>query len=1595
MAAPAGQRAVVAALILLAVLLVPRHAAALPPAMEDGGLHDAATDVVMAQARARGVSELPASPFLRRTRCGAAQDALLARSGAQRRALVRLRHAQRAGTVTARDRRSVRRARAAVRVARARARRTCAPVSRRSAVIEDVGRVMGSRQVERPRSAISGTGMVVALPVDFGDVPARRAEHAPSRYADLFFGDDYSHGGGSLDRYWRDMSYGSFGVDGTVAQWRRMPRPRSAYAGRHGGMGAFPANSQSLLEDAVRANDGAIDFGRYDNDGPDGRPNSGDDDGVVDAVFLVYAGAGAVEDGDLSGIWPHAWRRTVSTQDPAAGGGTIRVDRYAALPERMADEGSDGDLLTVGLAAHEYGHVLGLPDLVDHEDAPGPGRWDLMGSGVWGFRDSSRPTGLSSWSRARLGWTTPQLLEGDHPGHAMPSTYRSRSAVKLPIAGQPLHEHFLVERRTRTGFDADLPGDGLLVWHVDDSQPADGTGSHARVELVPADRVANGDAGDLLQPGVHLSDSSQPSTRAHAGSASLVVVQNVRETPGWSVDLHAGRASMAPVIDASIEASGPQAAPPVVALTTPTADSFVSGTVTMTCEASGAPDISRLSFTRSNGTVGLANVNINPSAPSVTRTNDWASASVADGPETLGCRARNTSNQWTDSATIPVTVDNTAPTQSAPGDGAVAPDLATQTDTTSLAAHWSAGSDATSGIARYDWQFCTTTTCETILASGTTATRSVTVGGLALTVGSTYHGCIRAVDRAGNVSAWTCSNGVQVVSAPPTMAGVRDGGSPPDLQFQASTSALAANWDAATGGSGGVASYDWRFCPTAGCATVLAGGTTTGLTATAGGLSLVHGATYVACVRATSGAGNSSAYACSNGVAVDAAAPTMAPPGDGAAPPDLQFQAGTSSLSAFWSAANDGPGSGVSSYAWRFCTTPTCGTILASGTGSGFTAAASGLALTAGSTYVACVRATDAVGNVGTFQCSDGVTVDTTAPVASAPNDGATAPDVDFQSSMTSLGANWAAAGDGTGSGVASYGWRFCTTAACTTVLASGSTTGLTATATALALTAGSTYHACISATDAVGNQSAWTCSDGVMVDDAAPVVGVPIDGAGAGDVDFQASTTTLDASWPAATAGPSGVAGYDWRFCPTSACSTVVASGSGTGLAAAATGLALPDGGTYVACVRATSTAGTPGAWSCSDGVAIDAAAPTLATPNDGAIAPDSDIQGSTTELHANWTAASDGPGSGVAAYDWRFCPTAACSTVVASGSGTATTASATGLSLATGTTYHACLRATDQVGNVGAWMCSDGITIDGGPTVTISSPAGGANVRGEVVVAASTTDGGGVTSVEYHVDGALLHTDGPYAASSPRTTSWTMSTRALSIPDGVRTIEVRAHDADGLTGSASVTVTVDNTAPGSVTMSGITAGSTVTGIVSLSSSGSDAQGIVRADYSIAGPTIVHSVTTAPQTTFSHLWSWNTTTVQDGNHTMRATLRDAAGNPTNTPLVRYVVHNAGDGTPPTGAIDPSLSGATLTGIVDLRANVGDDNAVVKVEFLIDGTLVGTPDTSMPAGFTSGQGLRTWTSTARTNGSHVLSARITDAGGNVTTTATVPVTIAN
>ena len=122
---------------------------------------------------------------------------------------------------------------------------------------------------------------------------------------------------------------------------------------------------------------------------------------------------------------------------------------------------------------------------------------------------------------------------------------------------------------------------------------------------------------------------------------------------------------------------------------------------------------------------------------------------------------------------------------------------------------------------------------------------------------------------------------------------------------------------------------------------------------------------------------------------------------------------------------------------------------------------------------------------------------------------------------------------------------------------------------------------------------------------------------------------------------------------------------------------------------------------------------------------------------------------------------------------------------------------------------------------------------------------------------------------------------------------------------------------------------------------------------------------------------------VVGANITIEYRAYDKAGNAgaVNTQAIRF------DTAAPTVSLTAPARGATLTGLVTLGATAADNIGVDHVDFLVDGTKVGSAVTPPYA--------LTWESSAVTNGSHTVAARALDDAGNAATTSGVPVTVTN
>jgi immune inhibitor A len=386
----------------------------------------------------------------------------------------------------------------------------------------------------------------IRLPVLLAASIDRQSVIDGSGFESRLFG---SYAGGTMAAYYQEASRGHFSLSGDVHGWYDLPQA-IAYYTRGGPLGdesLFPESPGGMVAHAVAAADSGVDFGLYDNDGPDGVPNSGDDDGVVDALIVVHTGGDAAA-GDNGNIWSHTGRlgaNSVATADQSAGGGFIRVDLYSLLPE-LAGNGSSPVQAEIGVFCHEFGHQLGLVDLYpvgfnsgEETASNGIGAWGLMGFGTRGGDgfSSGRPTHPCAWSKLRLGWV--ELVHQDSSGPlALAPVQGSGQVVRVWDNDERDLSYFLLANRSRTGFDSGLPAEGLLIWHVDGRAFDNDSAAHKLVDLEEADGLeqldwgnSTGDSGDPF-PGaagnISFGPATLPSSNRYDGAPSGILLSAIR-----------------------------------------------------------------------------------------------------------------------------------------------------------------------------------------------------------------------------------------------------------------------------------------------------------------------------------------------------------------------------------------------------------------------------------------------------------------------------------------------------------------------------------------------------------------------------------------------------------------------------------------------------------------------------------------------------------------------------------------------------------------------------------------------------------------------------------------------------------------------------------------------------------------------------------------------------------------------------------------------------------------------------------------------------------------------------------------------------------
>lgn len=370
-------------------------------------------------------------------------------------------------------------------------------------------------------------------------------------FTDLMTQEGYSHNGatGSARDYFVDNSRGLFTPDFDVYGPYTLPHDM-AYYGRETGM-LHDVNPYEMIADACRLGDDDIDFSLYDED----------HDGMVDNVFVFYAGYGQNSGAPSETIWPHAaniW--TYGSIKLVLDG--VQVGNYACTNEIQGNEGSVRT--GIGTFCHEFSHVLGLPDLyaTDGSSSFTPGQFELMDVGSY-LNNGNTPPYMSIYDRACLKWVNPRELNTAETVvlKSFDDVTSASDDEALMITTISDNEYYLLENRQLRGWDSYLPAHGMMVWHIDydpqlwkDNKVNSVTRSqHMRVDIVEADGMAdrNTIAGDPF-PGANgvtsFTDNTTPSMRTWTNVRVEKPITNIHEQDGViSFDILGGGDRIAPV----------------------------------------------------------------------------------------------------------------------------------------------------------------------------------------------------------------------------------------------------------------------------------------------------------------------------------------------------------------------------------------------------------------------------------------------------------------------------------------------------------------------------------------------------------------------------------------------------------------------------------------------------------------------------------------------------------------------------------------------------------------------------------------------------------------------------------------------------------------------------------------------------------------------------------------------------------------------------------------------------------------------------------------------------------------------------------------
>lgn len=356
---------------------------------------------------------------------------------------------------------------------------------------------------------------ILILCVDFPDKPHQLPVW---QIYNRFFSDI----GNSLKTYYKEVSYSRYIPQGEAYGWYRAPKPSTYYTNKENGFGKYPNSAERLVEDIVEIvkNDpnSQIDWQSFDTN----------NNGYIDNLIIVHSGAEASFTGDLNDFWAHVY---VIPTPKVVQDKTVWV--YAMTSEYLS---KPTDPTIIGGDCHEFGHLLGLPDLYDYSDnSNGVGIYSLMGAGSWADMGKT-PTHLDAWSKYVLGFA--DVTENPNGNVSLPDAETNPNIIKYTTSDPK--EYFLVENRQKLLYDKFLLSEGMFIWHINENQKYNDNEACFIAGLVQADGLKDlenkanyGDLGDPF-PGISnkrsFSINTDPSPILCNGTKHKLSISNISDS---------------------------------------------------------------------------------------------------------------------------------------------------------------------------------------------------------------------------------------------------------------------------------------------------------------------------------------------------------------------------------------------------------------------------------------------------------------------------------------------------------------------------------------------------------------------------------------------------------------------------------------------------------------------------------------------------------------------------------------------------------------------------------------------------------------------------------------------------------------------------------------------------------------------------------------------------------------------------------------------------------------------------------------------------------------------------------------------------------